>query len=74
MPNIDKIRENLSSYKTLIKRQGDFTIYASKYIQDVEALLSAVEPKKSAPVATDKPTTGKTRRVRKAVEPKESND
>lgn len=42
MPNIEDIRKNLASYKDVMKKQGDFTLYASKYIQDVESLLGMV--------------------------------
>jgi hypothetical protein len=49
MRSIEDVRANLASYKSLMKRQGDFTIYASKYIQDIElvmGLLSAEKPTK----------------------------
>ena len=43
MPDIEDIKKNLTSYKAVLKRQGDFTLYASKYIQDVEVLLRMVK-------------------------------
>lgn len=39
MRNTDDIKKDLAAYKKLVKRQGDFTIYASKYIEDVETLM-----------------------------------
>ena len=39
-----KIEERLAKYKAMVKSQGDFHVYASLYIQDVEDLLSRLRP------------------------------
>ncbi len=54
MPSIDEIRKNLQSYKAVLRRQGDFTIYASKYIEDVEALLASTTKPKTTGVTVRK--------------------
>jgi len=65
MPNIEDIKKNLASYKAVMKKQGDFTLYASKYIQDVESLLGLVgntsaSEKSAAPVVRKKKTLSPT--------------
>lgn len=35
-----EIKQRLASYKKQIKRQGDFTIYASSWVEAVEYLLA----------------------------------
>lgn len=73
MPNIEDIRKNLASYKSVMQRQGDFTLYASKYIQDVESLLGMVagtpDTKKAPP-----PDVAPTVRKKKTAKSNDSKD
>ena len=67
MRNIDDIRKNLASYKSVMKKQGDFTLYASKYIQDVESLLGMVEGKPATQKAPGvAPTVRKKKKITKS--------
>ena len=70
MPNIEDIKKNLASYKSVHKRQGDFTLYASKYIQDVEALLQMVEGQSDSKKSVE-PIV---RKKKKLTKPTESTD
>lgn len=70
MPNIEDIKKNLASYKTLHRKQGDFTLYASKYIQHIEVLLGLIE----GPAASAKSRTSGGPVTRKKKLAEESTD
>ena len=62
----------MASYKAVMRKQGDFTLYASKYIQDVEALLNLVGDAAAVAVA---PIVRKKKKKLKDEEPiEESKD
>lgn len=65
MRNTDDIKKDLAAHKKLVKRQGDFTIYASKYIEDVEILLGP-QTKPSSPSGTMLPGVTPTTRRKKS--------
>jgi hypothetical protein len=67
MRNSDDIKKDIAKYKKLVKRQGDFTIYASKYIEDTEILLGPQET--VLPGVT--PTTRKKKATTKAADSKD---
>lgn len=74
MPNTDDIRKKLASYKTMLKRQGDFTIYASNYIADVEALLPPVKVAPPAIPSASPAQSGVRRRKKKLEEKSDKSD
>lgn len=43
MSSVQRIKTYLSSLEDTIKAQGDFRIYASKYVEDVKLLLLDLE-------------------------------
>jgi len=67
MRNIEDIQKSLASYKTVMKRQGDFTLYASKYVEDVEVLLALVAGTPAEPATKKAPRLDVAPLVRKTT-------
>lgn len=52
MSKLDEIKKSIDSFKNMVKAGGIPKIYASKYVEDVEYLLSLLDNSKPA-VATN---------------------
>ena len=74
MRNTDDIKKDLAAHKKLVKRQGDFTIYASKYIEDVEILLGTQAKPSSSPQVMLPGVTPTTRRKKSTTKSDTAKD